>query len=530
METYAVGIYARLSVDSHSEKNESIETQIEIAKDFLTLHPELVLYGCYTDLGRTGTDFKREGFERLMSDVRERKVNCIIVKDFSRFGRNYIETGSYLQKIFPFLGVRFISVADGYDSLCAKQDELGVNLKNLTNEMYARDISAKVKSSRKVQWESGSYTGGVAPYGYRTEWHGGKKCLVEEKVTGDIVRTLYRLFDEGKTVGELTVWLYEQKIHRPREYRRYGHPRMEEGEELQKWDRGTVRILLTNPVYLGCLVQNAAGKKDYCLRSRKDMESGAWTVQKGTHGAIVEEELFFGVAEKIRKPHVRSGQKNPLHSREIVPELFEGMVYCGECKKKMGKSNGYFCKNSFWAGACSCERKYIPFRTLKKLVGMALRTEFALAAADRIELTGRSAFMQAKRKTEQKQKKIEAQMKGQKMRESGQYLRYQSGELTREAFLHRKAEQERLAERLKAEQERGSVRLCALTEEEGRTEKRIRSLLADLGEPELDRELAQSLIEMIEVFPDKRIEIRFRFQSEEFMQEKGGGVNHEPTV
>ena len=520
METYSVGIYARLSVDSHSEKNESIGTQIEIAKAFLALHPELVLYGCYSDLGKTGTDFKREGFERLMSDVRKRKVNCIIVKDFSRFGRNYIETGSYLQKVFPFLGVRFISVADGYDSLCAEQDELGVNLKNLTNEMYARDISAKVKSSRRIQWDTGNYTGGTAPYGYRTGRCNGKKYLVSDADAAGIVQTLYRLFDSGKTLKCLTVWLYEQKIHRPKEYRKYGHLRQEEGEELRKWDRGTVRVILTNPVYLGWLVQNAEGKKDYCLRSREDMRSGAWTVQKETHEAIVGEEIFFRVAERFGRQRVRARQENSA-VRETVREPLRGMVYCGECKKRMGKTGGYFCRNSLQTDVYACARKYISCREMEHLIGMALRTVSALACTDQTKYAGQRAFTKARQRTGHTLKKIEGQIEGRKMRESERYLRYQSGELTREAFLHRKQEEEWLTQRLQERRKEEAARLCALTEEG-------KSLFSCSGEPEPDRELIQALIETVEVFPDRRVEIRFRFREGNIWNRKGGGVKHEP--
>ena len=112
---FHVGVYARLSVEGTERKNESIDTQIAMAKQYLKEHPEMELYDCYTDLGRTGTNFKREGFERMMQDVRKKRIDCVVVKDLSRFGRNHIEAGNYIQKIFPFMGVRFIALADGID-------------------------------------------------------------------------------------------------------------------------------------------------------------------------------------------------------------------------------------------------------------------------------------------------------------------------------------------------------------------------------------------------------------------------------
>ena len=229
------------------------------------------------------------------------KVNCIIVKDFSRFGRNYIETGNYIQKIFPFLGVRFISLTDQYDSLASDGDELGVNLKNLTNEMYARDISVKVKSSKEAQWERGSYTGGIPPYGYRAEWINGKKCLFVEEGTSDIVKEIFQLYDEGKNQREIVIWLYEKKVHRPSAYRRYGHIFCEDGEEFQQWSRDSVKLILTNPLYIGCLVQAMTCGKKYNIRKKSDIDSEDWSAKENTHEAIIPEEQFFSVAERLEQ-------------------------------------------------------------------------------------------------------------------------------------------------------------------------------------------------------------------------------------
>ena len=161
-KVYSAGIYARLSVEGDERKNESIEAQIAIAEAFLETREDIELFDCYVDLGKSGTNFDREGFARLMQDVRDRKVDCVVVKDLSRFGRNHIEMGNYLERIFPFLGVRFIAVADRFDSMGgAGGISMGVSLKNLFNEMYARDISLKVRSAKREMREQGNYVGGV---------------------------------------------------------------------------------------------------------------------------------------------------------------------------------------------------------------------------------------------------------------------------------------------------------------------------------------------------------------------------------
>ena len=391
---YSVGIYARLSVDSGERKNESIETQMEIAKAFVKSQSDMMIFDCYSDIGKTGTNFEREGFERMMRDVRMRKIDCIIVKDLSRFGRNHIETGNYIEKIFPFMGVRFIAVTDHFDSMniSGQNETLGVNLKNLVNEMYARDIALKVKSSRKAKWEQGSYTGGIAPYGYRAEWIDDKKCLFPEDVTSDIVKKLFELFLSGKNMKEITVWLYEQRIVKPSEYHKTGQIYCEEGETLKQWSNASVKMLLTNPVYIGCLVQGRTCGKDYMMRSRHDIDSGDWSV-KHTHEPLVSEETFFQVAAKFEKS---SKYCNKDGYSKMVPtdeDIYADVLFCGDCGTKMRRvsaikqfSSGrkvrtysYNCPKINRIDDEKCVTKSITLQTLNGIVKEAIRQEFALS-------------------------------------------------------------------------------------------------------------------------------------------------------
>ena len=188
-----------------SARMNPLTRRLRLAKQYLKEHPEMELYDCYTDLGRTGTSFKREGFERMMQDVRKKRINCVVVKDLSRFGRNHIEAGNYIQKIFPFMGVRFIALADGIDTsgTDSGMDEMALNLKNLMNEMYARDIAQKVKSSKRSRQEQGSYTGGIPPYGYHAEWIEGKKCLFICPETSGIVKDIYGMYLSGQICARL---------------------------------------------------------------------------------------------------------------------------------------------------------------------------------------------------------------------------------------------------------------------------------------------------------------------------------------
>lgn len=536
---YSVGIYARLSVDNHNEKNESIEMQIEIAKTYLELQADMVLFDCYTDLGKTGTNFDREGFNRLMTDVRLHKVDCIIVKDFSRFGRNYIETGNYIQKIFPFLGVRFISVTDHFDSLTSERDELSVNLKNLTNEMYARDISVKVKSAKEAQWEKGSYTGGIPPYGYRAEWIDGKKCLFPEKETSDIVKEIFRLYDEGKNQKEIALWLYEKKVHCPSAYHRCGHIFCEEGDELRQWSRDSIKRILSNPLYMGCLVQARTCGKKYNIRKKSDIDSEDWSAKENTHEAIISEELFFSVAQRLEQQashYKKDGSRKKMTRTE---DIFEGLLFCGECGAPMGRTGyirafssrhkiqlyAYFCRKSLRVDQFHCEKKYITGYALEQIVKTALKQEFALngiTAKKLAEWNGKEAEKE-KRGLEKELAAALKEVEGEKRRGSELYLKYRAGELSKEAFFKWKEEEEKQARKRKDRQEEINHNLRdfdILTDNRNRF---LRTLSRFNEKSKPDKELMQTLIDKISIFPDKRIEITYRFHGKDFQRFLTGG-------
>lgn len=519
---YSTGIYARLSVDSQNEKNESIQNQIEIARAFLEKQQDMILFDCYSDLGKTGTDFRREGFNRLMADVRLRKVDCIIVKDFSRFGRNYIETGNYIQKIFPFLGVRFIAVADRFDSLYANGDELGVNLKNLANEMYARDISLKVKSAKRVQWEKGSYAGGTPPYGYRAEQAEGKRYLMAEQETASIVRALFEMYASGKSMKDLILWLYGKKVHSPKSYRRYGHALWQEGEELLGWTAGTVKFLLTNPVYMGHLVQGQM-------------------VKENVHEAIVSKEQFFRVAERFERQAAYSNKKDCAKTAPREEDIFAGLLFCGECGKRMKRVShvrergqgertkiyGYCCPGASTIGGPACERKYITCSGLIQLLKTALRQEAVLTGLcpDKLIEQKNKTREKSRKEKEGHSEQIKRQIESRERKVSEQYLKYRGGRMDREEFLHRKEEEERIIGQLKERQKEEAERLKEQDKVLAGQNYFLRTLIRFDEKSELSRELMAALIEQIRIFSDKRIEIIFRFgrkQEEKHLFNTGG--------
>lgn len=539
---YTVGIYARLSVDTGERKNESIETQIEIAKAFLKGQKDMVLYDCYRDVGKTGTDFKREGFERMMQDVRGKRIDCIIVKDLSRFGRNHIETGNYIEKIFPFMGVRFIAVTDRFDSLypAGKGETLGVDLKNLVNEMYARDIAVKVKTSKQAKWEQGSYTGGVPPYGYRAEWIGERKCLFQEDGTADVVKKIYERFVSGESVSDIVKWLYQSRVVRPVLYRQTGKVFAEEGEPYAEWSKATVKRILTNPVYTGCLVQGRTCGKDYRNRERNTVEAGDWAVKEHTHEPLVSGDLFAEAAARLEETAKYSNRKGFPGTVPMEEDIFAGVLFCGDCGAKLrriasvkefhsGKRvriYSYNCPNVRRIDMEKCISKSIIQKSLEGLVKEAVRQEFSLSAMSP------KALVEANCREAEKQKKawnaellrLQKRLEGIRQLGSEEYIKYRGGGLDEDGFRKKKEENDKKMRDLQKKKEELEERMRAIDQETVQKNHFLKNLVKGSEKAELTAEAVQTLIERIEVWQERRVRIIFRFQREKAQFRTEGSV------
>lgn len=536
---YFTGVYARLSNDSGERKNESIETQVEIAKDFIGRQDDMELYDIYTDLGKTGTNFEREGFERMMCDVRLRKIDCIVVKDLSRFGRNHIETGNYIEKIFPFMGVRFVAVTDNFDSMdiSGQNEDRGVNmgaaLKNLVNELYARDIAVKVKASRKAKWEQGSYTGGIPPYGYRAEWTGDKKRLFIEETAACIVRKIFELFLSGKNMKEIVVWLYENKVVRPTVYQKTGQVYSRGETELEQWPRATVRMILTNPVYMGCLVQGRTCWKDYMMRGRHDIDSGDWSVKEHTHEAVISEEMFFEAARKFEKSSVYGNTDGFSKKVPVEEDIFADILYCGDCGSKMKRVSAvkefsskdrvriysYKCPVSDRIDSLKCEGKSITLYSLTDVVKETIRQEFILSGVrpkDLAEMNNRETEML------KEEWNTRLAMLGRKLENvtrlgSEQYLKYRMGETDEACFKREKEENDKNAASICEERRAVTEKLRTIDSETARKNHFLCTLMKGNGKGELTPEIVRTLVEKIEVYPKHRVKVTFAFERSELL-------------
>ena len=333
----------------------------------------------YIDNGFSGTNFERPAFQKMMEDAKRGKINCIIVKDLSRFGRSYLEAGNYLEKIFPFLNIRFISVTDHFDTFAVISSEdvrgvangIEIPLKNIINEVYAKDISRKVGSAIEIQKREGRYGGGVAPYGYKKSSTVKGKYEVDEEAA-EVVRYIFRLRSEGYGYCSIVKILNEKGIKSPSAYRyEKGIVRNEKGSNVL-WKIYAIEDMLRDEVYLGNMVRGKTHSAMHKGEKRHYVPRAEWVIVPGTHEPIVSKELFEAVQavnEKKAQEHkdnLEKAKENPKRDN-----LFKGKIFCGDCGITMGGAVGnynsmsYYCPNYRENGAMGCVKKHISARKLQ---------------------------------------------------------------------------------------------------------------------------------------------------------------------
>ena len=294
-KTYDTAIYARLSVeDSGNKDSDSIENQIYLVNQYIAKHPYLKLRGMFADNGQTGVNFDRPQFIALMDEIKAGRINCVCVKDLSRFGRNYIEAGEYIEKIFPFMGVRFVSVNDGFDNMDgnSNSDALIVALKNLINDVYAKDISQKVISSLRTKQKKGEYIGGLPIYGYKKseqDYH----TLVIDGETAPVVRDIFKWKAEGMSDPAIARRLNEMGVPSPaKRHVDRGEIKKTGSFKLYLWRDRTIRGITVNPMYLGHMTQGKT-KQALCDNMRiRNTAISEWIIVENTHEAIVDADTF----------------------------------------------------------------------------------------------------------------------------------------------------------------------------------------------------------------------------------------------
>ena len=329
---FRAGIYTRLSRERTEEwrnKSCSIESQIEICQEYLNKE-NMNLVKVYTDYEYSGANFERPGYQEMMEDVKDGIINCIIIRDLSRLGREHLEMGRLVDKVFPFLGVRFISVVDKIDTEHGVDAKLSFEMliKNLINDMYVKDISQKVRSSKHTKAKSGYFIGSNPPFGYKVVKKDGGRKLEPDEQSSKVMKEIFDLFAEGMNAIDIAKLLNEKNIATSVAYHKTGNLKREPNEP--QWRKGTIANMLRNKVYIGYLVQgtkftpNGEKQGNYKIKSEDQ-----WIVVEKAHEPLVSEELFYKVQGIMNSNSNRNLFKITKDLKRDPENRYKGIIYDG---------------------------------------------------------------------------------------------------------------------------------------------------------------------------------------------------------
>lgn len=522
---YKIGIYIRLSMADEDtgytkDESDSIGNQRMLINRFLDEHPELSKYPRleFADDGYTGTNFQRPHFTEMMEKIRAGEINLICVKDFSRFSRDYIETGNYLECVFPFLGVRFISINDGYDSEDYKGTTGGLEvvMRSIIYAAYSKDLSVKTTTAKIQMMKQGKYVGGYAPYGYMMHPTQRNKLALDPE-SAAVVR---RVFDEalaGRNTSEIAEGLNDDKVPTPGQYFRSKYPGNKKFSRMSdkiSWNVSMVYKLLVSYVYTGATVGHkrksvGVGSKKTVAQDRED-----WIVVEGMHEAIVSKEEF-----ELAQAVIRGGEKNP--ERKVKQYPLRGLVYCPNCKRAMSrrrlKNSGYFytCTLSTHDKETECavgekydeaELERVVFHAIGQYASLAEKQAVQGKKIGKVRLT---AIDECVSRIRALQAQAE-QLKGVKLR---WYEKYTSGDISKEEYLKAKSEADVKIRETDEAIRKAHDRMQQLESECPCSDEKLEAVCDVYSKSEkLTYELAHVFISVIYVHSDNRVEIEWKFK------------------
>lgn len=389
---YRCGFYLRLSdEDKQALEENSIGNQRKICMDYVNGHQDLIFIKTYVDNGFTGTNFARDGFARMLEDIDMGVIDCVIVKDLSRFGREYIGAGEFLERIFPEKNVRFIAVNNHYDSETADSgDGLSLPITNIANEFYSRDTSRKIQSAIQTKIRAGEFmaSAGAVPYGYI---RGEERFLVDPEVKPVIIR-IYELRRQGMAFHAIAKALNGDQIPSPGKLRYMRGITKKAAYEHALWNRKIVREILHNEVYLGHRIHGKQ-KREKMGMPKKQTDMSEWQYIYHAHEPVITQELFDEVqlvnqAEKERVENYQT--RNPV--KEDFRSLFSGRLFCGDCgarmkpQKRVQRSTSSLPSAIFYQCGCyvqdrnssRCFNHYIPEAEIREKVEHYLNVRLSM--------------------------------------------------------------------------------------------------------------------------------------------------------
>lgn len=358
---YKAAIYLRLSREDRAPsrygskpESDSISNQRMLIYDFLKKHPEIEVKSEYCDDGYTGANFERPQFQRMMEDVKSGRIDCIVVKDLSRFGREYIDSGHYLQKVFPQLGIRFIAVNDHYDNANpnAVDDDLVLPFKNMVNDAYCRDISIKVRTNLEAKRRSGQFVGNKTTYGYKRNPN-DKNKLVVDPPAAQVVQSIFRWKIDGMSAGQIADKLNETGVPSPIEYKKATGSKQRSYFQKNghaRWYASTIFRILGDEIYTGTLLQGKSTSPNHKVKKRVKKDQSEWARTDNAHEAIIA-RAQFDLVQRLLKEDTRA----PERSKEIYP--LSGKICCADCGEAMVRRTARCGEHTYAYFVCSANKK-----------------------------------------------------------------------------------------------------------------------------------------------------------------------------
>lgn len=540
-KVYRMGEYIRLSEESERNGSNSIENQKSLLDGYINEHSDLIHHTYYIDNGFTGTNFERMAFERMMADVRNGIIDGIIVKDLSRFGREHLVVGDYIEKVFPFLGVRFISVMDHYDSIDpeSNRERLILSLKSLVHELYPKDISKRVSSSAHMKIRRGECFGrATVAYGLRI--NSGDKIPVLDYRAAKIIRKISGWFLGGTSIQIIIIKLHNRRIHPPKQYFETGKVYGDKKTEVKFWARNTIKTILENTEYTGLRVTHKTEQSLYHGIRKHEVPEEERFVMEGILPVILRKEIFDKIQQEIKKrqsQYCRQTDESIELWESYEENLFTGLFYCGDCGASMGRRNRlvkidgknyntkvFYCR-AHMNTIKKCDGKTIKERELSEILVKAFQLQLRQVQGLEQKLT---AMCNGSFAYEIQELKDEIQRTERKLSQLDsdricQYMDYREGRLTQEQFKYFRINNDYEKSVLKSEREQLEIQQEQLQQAERKLATISKSLFlyedqlfcTDKAEYErLTCEMIRVFTEKIFLFKDQKIKIVFRYEDE----------------
>ena len=515
-----VGLYIRISRedDDKIEMSESINNQKSLLTQYVKEN-NLRLIDIYIDDGYSGTNFDRPEFKRMIDDILKGKINMVITKDMSRLGRDYIGTGELIEKFFPTHGVRYIAVTDNIDTYLDNSNNDIAPFKAIMNDMYAKDISKKIKSSLRAKQKEGKWVGGRTPFGYKQDPNNKNKLIIFEE-QAVIVRRIFDMCLEGLSFYKIALRLTNEKVKTPAEYYSF---EWKNNYHLNYgvWHAKTIRDILTNRMYIGDLVQNKRNKVNYKVKKIIKNNPENYIIVESTHEPIIEKEIFYKVQKRIPKNVGRNGKKET--------HLLDGLLYCGDCGHRISVTSRRKKDNKCYT-VCNYYRTYMKqklctthsnnYDVLEKVIIETLR-ELCLNYIDKKKVK-EEILKNINNDNKQSIKKeisiLETETNNINNNLDNIYLDKLNKVITEEQFNRVKI---KLENELKIKQNR-YIELASNINEKNNNEinnEKIDKFIDEfLFMEKSTRELIVNLVDRIEIFEDKNINIKVTFADFNFMK------------